>query len=150
MTDEPSLEALVANAGHAAGLWTHTPVDWGGNEGRAKPANWPKDAVNGNPGNGTRPGAAMPGGVTILSATPGGAGSGTCTVTWTTQMASDSTVNYGPTSNYTTTVNDPTMVTAHSVALTGLPNPATIHYSVTSSGGGYSASSIGDNTFTTT
>jgi hypothetical protein len=145
---ETQPESVVPAAGHAAGLWTHTPVDWRGNEGVAKPANWPTDAVNGNPGNGTRPGSAMPPpGLTILSATPGVASG---TVTWTTSVASDSTVNYGPTTSYNKTVNDPTMVTAHSVALTGLTSGQVVHYSVTSSGGGYSASSVGDSTFTPT
>jgi hypothetical protein len=147
---EVDLDAVIAAQGHAAGLWTHTPVDWGGNEGRAKPANWPTDAVLGNPGNGTRPGSAMPGGITILSATPGAAGSGTCTITWTTSQASDSTINFGLTSTYGNTLNDPSMVTSHSVVLSGLQFPRTYHYSVTSSGGGYSASSIGDSTFATT
>jgi hypothetical protein len=91
----------------------------------------------------------MPGGTTAVVATPGGAGSGTCTITWTTTVASDSTVSYGATAAYGQSANDPTPVTAHSVQLTGLAHPATFHYQVASSGGGYSANS-NDATFSTT
>ena len=55
---------IGAQTGAAGGLWTHTPVDWAGNEPpgpTAKPASWPNNAAQGylGPGEGTRPGGAV-------------------------------------------------------------------------------------------
>ena len=49
---------IEAQIGAAAGLWTHTPVDYAGNEGKAKAATWPANASQGylGTGGGTRPG----------------------------------------------------------------------------------------------
>ena len=49
---------IAAQDGAAAGLWTHTPVDWGGNEGKTKALTWPANASQGylSTGGGTRPG----------------------------------------------------------------------------------------------
>jgi hypothetical protein len=49
---------IESQVGAAAGLWTHTPVDWAGNEGYAKPAQWPLNAKDGylSTAEGTRPG----------------------------------------------------------------------------------------------
>jgi hypothetical protein len=52
---------IAAQDGAAAGLWTHTPVDWAGNEpGKTKAAAWPANASQGymSTGGGTRPGGA--------------------------------------------------------------------------------------------
>ena len=48
---------IAAQDGAAGGLWTHTPVDWAGNEGKAKQASWPNNASQGylSTGGGTRP-----------------------------------------------------------------------------------------------
>jgi len=53
--------AIAAQIGAAQGLWTHTPVDWAGNEGYGKQAGYPNDAKAGylGVGNGTRPGGAV-------------------------------------------------------------------------------------------
>ena len=139
--------AVVSAPGASGGLWTHTPVDWGGNEGRAKPSGWPSDAVVGAPGWGTKPGGVMPGGITVLSATPG---SGTVTITWTTSVPSSSIVNLGTTANYGTTVTDPALVTAHSVTIPNLAHAQLYHYTVASHGQGMSSIYPTDNTFTTT
>jgi hypothetical protein len=66
---------LEAQLGAAQGLWTHTPVDWGGNMGYAKPNVFPSNAKDGylGLGGGTRPGGAVtqtpsaPGAPQILS-----------------------------------------------------------------------------------
>ena len=52
---------IEAQVGAAQGLWTHTPVDWRGNQGDAKPASWPANASQGylGLGGGTRPGGAI-------------------------------------------------------------------------------------------
>lgn len=49
---------IESQVGAAAGLWTHTPVDWSGNEGAAKAATWPANASQGylGLGGGTKPG----------------------------------------------------------------------------------------------
>jgi hypothetical protein len=66
---------IESQIGAAQGLWTHTPVDWAGNEGKAKAATWPSNAAQGylGTGGGTRPGGAAtqsgpPGAPVILSA----------------------------------------------------------------------------------
>jgi GH35 family endo-1,4-beta-xylanase len=60
-------------------------------------------------------------------------GSGTVTIYWTTDQPSDSTVNYGTTTSYGSSVHSGTLVTAHNVVLTGLASGTDYHYSVTSS-----------------
>jgi hypothetical protein len=49
---------IEGQVGAAAGLWTHTPVDWAGNEGVTKPGSWPNNAKDGylSTAEGTRPG----------------------------------------------------------------------------------------------
>lgn len=57
------------------------------------------------------------------------------TITWTTDISSDSQVEYGTTTAYgSSTTLDPTLVTSHSVALTGLSAGTTYNYRVKSSG----------------
>ena len=55
---------IASQIGAAGGLWTHTPVDWAGNEPPGptpKPAGWPNNAAQGyfGPGEGTRPGGGV-------------------------------------------------------------------------------------------
>lgn len=52
---------IEAQTGAAQGLWTHTPVDYAGNEGKAKAGTWPNNAAQGylGTGTGTRPGGAQ-------------------------------------------------------------------------------------------
>ena len=138
----PTHDAL----GKAGGLWTHTPVDWRGNETGTKPAPWPADAGTGQPGYGTRPGTALPGGLATIAAA---AGVGQLTITWVTTTLSDSAVDIGATAAYGTHVYDPTMVLNHSVLVTGLTSAQLQHYRVTSSAPGYTSVS-GDQTATPT
>jgi hypothetical protein len=73
------------------------------------------------------------------------------TITWTTSIASDSQVEFGPTSAYgTTSPRDPALVTTHSVTLTGLSSGATYHFRVRSADGGGNAGLSGDFSFGTT
>jgi hypothetical protein len=138
--------AVVTQTGNAGGLWTHTPVDWRGNETGGKPGNWPTDAVNGAQGLGTRPLEQMPApGLTVLSSTPG---SGTVTITWTTSVLSDSNIDLGVTTSYGQHYNDPTMTLTHSVAITGLLHSQLYNYRASSNGSGYSIVSA-NSTFTT-
>jgi len=139
---------VVPTTGNAGGLWTHTPVDWRGNEiGLGRPSNWPNDAVNGAQGLGTRPLEQMPPpGLTILSATPG---SGAVTITWTTSVLADSSIDLGITTSYGQHYNDPTLVTSHSIAVSGLAHTQLYNYRASSQGSGYAIVSA-NSTFTTT
>jgi len=73
------------------------------------------------------------------------------TVTWTTDEISDSQVEYGTTVAYgSETTLDPTLVTSHSVDLTGLIAGATYHFRVKSRDVAGNLSVSADGTFTTT
>src|SRR5262249_13435818 len=57
----------------------------------------------------------------------------TATITWTTDEGSTTRVDYGTSpSSLTLTANNPSFVTAHSIALTGLTAGTTYYYRVTS------------------
>src|SRR5262249_35013694 len=57
----------------------------------------------------------------------------TAQIVWTTNMASDSSVNYGTTSSYgSTTPVDSIMVTSHQVTISGLAAGTTYYYQVNS------------------
>jgi hypothetical protein len=72
------------------------------------------------------------------------------TVSWTTNVAATSQVNYGLTSSYGTMQSNSTLVTSHSLSLTGLSCTTTYHYSITSVDSGGNSSSTTDSTFVTT
>jgi phosphodiesterase/alkaline phosphatase D-like protein len=77
--------------------------------------------------------------ISSVSATPG---TTTATITWTTDKNSDSRVDYGPTTALGSAVSNPSLVAAHSIALTGLTGATTYYFRVTSTdSGGHSASS---------
>ena len=70
------------------------------------------------------------------------------TVTWTTDAPASSTVVYGQSTSYGLQVQDPTLVTTHSLQLTGLSAGTLYHYQVSSTDAGGTTTS-GDLTFTT-
>lgn len=74
----------------------------------------------------------------------------TATVTWTTNEAGDSQVEYGPTTAYgsSTTLNS-SRVTAHSTGVSGLSASTTYHYRVKSKDAAGNLATSGDATFTT-
>jgi hypothetical protein len=72
------------------------------------------------------------------------------TITWTTNEAATSQVEYGLTEEYgSTTTLDSTPVTSHSVDLTGLKAGKTYHYRVISKDAANNQAVSGDDTFTT-
>ncbi len=76
---------------------------------------------------------------------------GSAVVTWTTDVASTSSVSAGPTTAYELgAYGSATLVTAHSVTITGLSPGTTYHYRVASTNGGGQTSTGADATFTTT
>ena len=77
--------------------------------------------------------------------------SGGVTLTWMSSEASDSQVDYGPTTAYgTTTSLAPAMVASHAQALSGLASAALYHYRVRSRDAAGNLAVSGDFTFTTT
>jgi Concanavalin A-like lectin/glucanases superfamily/Purple acid Phosphatase, N-terminal domain len=73
------------------------------------------------------------------------------TITWTTNEASDSQVEYGLTTSYgSSTTLDTTMVTSHSVPISGLTASTLYHYRVKSKDAAGNPQTGTDNTFTTT
>ncbi|MGR9088794.1 MAG: fibronectin type III domain-containing protein, partial [Gammaproteobacteria bacterium] len=71
------------------------------------------------------------------------------TITWTTDEASNSVVDYGTTTSYGSTGSDAAQVTSHTVNLTGLSPNTLYHYRVSSTDGSGNTASSGDLTFTT-
>jgi len=73
------------------------------------------------------------------------------TVSWTTDEASDSEVDYGTTTSYgSSTPLESSLVVAHGVALSGLSVSTTYHYRVSSRDAAGNLATSGDFTFTTT
>lgn len=70
-------------------------------------------------------------------------------IVWSTGEASDSVVDYGLTDSYGLTEDDATLLTAHSITLSGLTPTTTYHYKVTSHDAAGNWSATVDNTFTT-
>jgi hypothetical protein len=70
-------------------------------------------------------------------------------ITWTTNVPSTSTVNYGLDTTYGRSISDLALVTNHSVALTGLAPFTTYHYRLSSDAGGGNTATAGDFIFTT-
>ncbi|MDB6121456.1 MAG: D-alanyl-D-alanine carboxypeptidase precursor [Pedosphaera sp.] len=98
-------------------------------------------------------GAATIGGASsppvISSVAAGSLSSSSATITWNTDISSDSVVNYGTTTSYGTTVSNASLVISHSINLTGLTAATTYHYRVRSKGTGTTQTTSGDFTFTT-
>ena len=79
-----------------------------------------------------------------------GIGQTSATVTWTTNTNSNSQVNYGLTISYgSSSALNPSLVTSHSVALSGLSAGTTYHYQVLSRDGSGNLTTSPDNSFTT-
>jgi len=85
-----------------------------------------------------------------LSSITATAASDSATVAWTTSELADSQVEYGLTTAYgSSTTRNATLVTSHSVAVSGLQASTLYHYRVHSSDAASNASISADQTFTT-
>jgi hypothetical protein len=71
------------------------------------------------------------------------------TITWTTNETASSTVEYGLTSSYGSATTSASLVTSHSMALTGLSGSSVYHFRVKSSDSASNLATSVDNTFTT-
>lgn len=86
----------------------------------------------------------------ISAATAGSITATGATITWTTDDAADSQVEYGLTESYgSSTTRDPAMVTSHSQAVSGLTAQTLYHYRVKSRNAGAALATSADATFTT-
>jgi N-acetylmuramoyl-L-alanine amidase len=99
------------------------------------------------PASATTPGDTTPPVISGVTATPGTI---TCAIAWITNEAATSQVEYGQTTAYgSITTLDPSLVTSHSVGLTGLVKRTTYHYRVKSKDASNNEAVSGDYTFTT-
>jgi regulation of enolase protein 1 (concanavalin A-like superfamily) len=71
------------------------------------------------------------------------------TITWTTDEAASSLVDYGLSGSYTDSVWDPVYKTSHSLVLTGLDSGTVYHFEVVSEDAAGNVGASGDLTFTT-
>ena len=93
--------------------------------------------------------ALSTGGLTITNVTANNITGSGATIAWTTNLPSTSQVEYGLTMSYgSSTTVDPTMVTSHSVTLTGL-SPSTLYHFHAKSGVAAGTVASIDYTFTT-
>jgi hypothetical protein len=128
---------IALQPGAASGLWTHTPVDWGGNEGYAKAAGWPNNASQGDLGlgDGTRPGGAqtqtyVPGGIIMSNINPTNITSTSAGITVTFSSTPTSCrVNYGTTQAVGSNVAG-TATLSQTIALPGLTSQTTYYFNV--------------------
>jgi hypothetical protein len=100
-------------------------------------------------GNGAGGNTPPPPPLSITSVSSSGITNSGATITWTTNVAANSQVEYGTTAAYgqTTPVNN-TLVTSHSVALSGLTASTQYHFRVKSADGSGNQATSGDFTFT--
>jgi hypothetical protein len=130
---------IAMQAGAASGLWTHTPVDWAGNDppGVAKPAGWPNNASQGDLGlgDGTRPGGAATqtgpaNGMVISGVNPTNITTTSAGVTVTFSSAPTSCrVNYGVTQAVASNVAGTTAL-SQTIAIPGLTTGTVYYFSV--------------------
>ena len=73
----------------------------------------------------------------------------TATIVWDTNELSDSTVNYGLDNSYGLTQSNTTLVSNHSITLTGLSTDTDYHFEIVSSDGSNNSSTSTDQSFTT-
>lgn len=85
---------------------------------------------------------------TISGAAVSNVTSNSATITWNTNILSDTSVNYGLTSSYGSQQSDAASVISHSITLTGLNSATTYHYQCASTGP-CGTTTTADLTFTT-
>jgi hypothetical protein len=90
-------------------------------------------------------------GPVISAVQPAAVGPDTATITWNTDVGATSQVDYGRSSTYgSSTALDSTLLTSHSVVLSGLPSATQFHFRVRSSDSAGNQSVSGDFAFMTT
>ncbi len=87
--------------------------------------------------------------VPVISGVTASIGDTNVGIAWTTDISSDSAVDYGATTNYGSTVSNSASVTSHAIILTGLTPSTAYHYRVKSKGATTTQSVSGDFSFVT-
>jgi hypothetical protein len=140
--------SIASQTGAAGGLWTHTPVDWRGNEGpTAKPGGWPTDASAALPPNGAAPGPGGPA-PTISAISVSGITTTGATINYTIQPAGTNQVEYGTTLAYGLMNVEGGGSGAMTKPLTGLTTATLYHYRIRATSNNQTTYSS-DRTFTT-
>jgi hypothetical protein len=85
----------------------------------------------------------------ISAITPNSIASSTETITWTTNKAATSVVSFGLTTSYGSASSSATLVTSHSIALTGLTASTTYDFEVSSADSQGNTATSSNQTFTT-
>ena len=85
----------------------------------------------------------------VISSIASSTAENTATVTWTTNEAASSTIEYGLTSSYGNTTADATLLTSHSIDLSGLALNTTYHFRVSSTDASGNRATSSDYLFTT-
>jgi hypothetical protein len=98
----------------------------------------------------SQPKSQSPGAPVISGVTPAQISSTAATISWTTDQASDSQVDYGASANYgaTSTLNS-TMVSSHAISISSLTAATLYHYRVKSKNAAGLLATSADFTFTT-
>jgi hypothetical protein len=86
----------------------------------------------------------------VISAVASTTAASTATITWTTNEAATSEVVYGSTSAYGSATSSLSLVTSHSIGVTGLTSATTYHFAVVSVDAQGNTATSSDHTFTTT
>ena len=128
---------IAAQLGAAQGLWTHTPVDFAGNEGQGAPAGYPANAAQGYLGMGTRPGGAVtqsgPAGAPVITGVQlyGNVGTTTCDIIFIVNPTPTATqVNYGTTQAVASNKAGTATAGSQLVTLTGLTTQTTYYVTI--------------------
>jgi hypothetical protein len=138
---------MAPGTGASGGLWTHTPVDWRGNEGVAKPGGWPSDAAVAVPPAGSTSGATGQA-PTISAISSSGITTTGATINYTLSPSSTNQVEYGTTLAYGSTNTEGVGAGPQVKPLTGLVSGTTYHYRIRATANGLTTYSA-DYTFTT-
>jgi hypothetical protein len=114
--------AIASQVGASRGLWTHTPVDWRGNEppGTAQPGGWPPNASDAT----------------------------AVTVNFTLSQSATNQVEYGTTTAYGLSNTEGSGTGAQTKALAGLTTVTLYHYRIRATVNNLNTYSA-DRTFTT-
>lgn len=140
---------IASQTGASAGLWTHTPVDWRGNENAqpTAPGGWPTSASVATPpagsvasGGGTAPviSAISASGITTTGAT----------INFTLAPSSANQVEYGTTLSYGSMNVEGSGIGPQTKALSGLTGSTLYHYRIRATANGITTYTT-DRTFTT-
>lgn len=85
----------------------------------------------------------------VISSIASSTATTTATITWNTDVLASSKVAYGTTTSYGSATSSATLVTSHSIGITGLSSGTTYHYEVVSINSFGNTSTSTDYTFTT-